>query len=110
MKKLLSFTVLFLPWIISFTLLPFSNIKISLFLLYFIFISCLFYIYISLFIYNKLKNTRINNNFNLIIIILYILNQTFNILILYYNYYLLGLFIGVLSFIPLMLFTKYYKK
>ena len=110
MKKLLSFTFLFLPWIISFILLPFSNIKPSLYLLYYIFISFLFYIYISLFIYNKLKESRINNTFNLLVLILYILNQTFNILILYYNYYFLSLFIGIFSLVSLILLNKFYNK
>lgn len=108
MKKLLSFTILFIPWIISFTLLPFSNIKITLYLLFFIFISFLFYIYISLFIYNKLKDDRLNNNFNLIIIILFIMNQSFNILVLYYNYFLLSFIVGIFSFIPLFFLKKYY--
>lgn len=108
MKKILSFTVLFIPWILSFLLLPFSNIKISFFLLYFIFISILFYFYINLFIFNKIKENY-SSNFSLLILILYILNQSFNILVLYYNYFLLSLFFGIFSFIPLVLFIKFYE-
>ena len=108
MKKLLSFTILFIPWIISFILLPFTNIKISLFLMYFFFISLLFYIYISLFIYTKLKDNRLNNNFNLTFIILFIMNQSFNILVLYYNNFLLSFVVGIFSFIPLFFLKKYY--
>lgn len=109
MKKLLSFTILFIPWIISFILLPFTNIKISLFLMYFFFISFLFYIYISLFIYNKLLEEDLSTNFILAIVILYILNQSFNILVLYYNYYLLSFIFGIFSFIPILFLYKNYK-
>ena len=108
MKKLLSYTILFTPWVISFTLLPFTKTKLSLYLLFFIFISFLFYIYISLFIYNKLKDNRLNNNFNLTFIILFIMNQSFNILVLYYNNYLLSFVVGIFSFIPLFFLKKYY--
>lgn len=108
MKKLLSFTILFIPWIISFLLLPFTNIVLSLFLMYFIFISILFYIYITLFIYNRLLEDKYNNDFNLTFIIIYILNQSFNILVLYYNYYLLSCFVGILSLFLLLFLKKYY--
>ena len=106
MKKLISFTILFLPWLLSFTLLPFSKINISCYLLYFLFVSILFYFYFNLFVYNIIKNNDINSNFILIIVILYILNQSFNILVLYYNSYFLSFIISILSFITLFLFIK----
>ena len=106
MKKILSFTILFIPWTLSFTLMPFSLSPITPFLLYYIFISLLFYIYLTLFIYNHIKYSTNINNFILFITILYILNQSFNIIVLYYNNFLLSLLIGYLSFIPLILFAK----
>lgn len=106
MKKILSFTILFIPWLLSFTLLPFSKIEINYFLLYFIFISILFYIYFNLYIYNRLKYNSLNNNFILVVLILYILNQSFNILILYYNAYFLSIVVSIISFIPILLLMK----
>jgi len=106
MKKLLTFIIFIIPWMLSFTLLPFSKITITPFLLYFIFISLLFYIYINIFIINNLIFSNLNNNLTLFVIILYILNQTFNIVVLYYNNFLLSLTCGLLSFITLLLFVK----
>jgi len=72
MKKILSFIILYIPWTLSFTLLPFSNICIIPFLVFFIFISLLYYFFINLFIFKQINYSI--HDFLLSIIILYILN------------------------------------
>ncbi len=84
MKKLLSFLIILLPWYISFFILAFINSKNS-FLLFYFSISSILYIAISYYIYNTLKNNEYKKDFLLNIVLLYLVNQSYNFLLFYYN-------------------------
>lgn len=84
MKKLLSFLIILLPWYISFFILAFINNNNS-FLLFYIGISSILYIAISYYIYNTLKNNIYKKDFLLNIVLLYLVNQSYNFLLFYYN-------------------------
>lgn len=83
MKKLLSFLIILLPWYISLIFLYLIN-KNS-FLLFYISISSIVYINISYYIYNTLKNNEYKKDFLLNIVLLYLVNQSYNFLLFYYN-------------------------
>lgn len=84
MKKMLSFVIILLPWCISFFILSLININKDFLLFYFI-LSFLFYISISTYIYNILKSNEYKKDFLLNIVLLYLINQSYNFLLFYYN-------------------------
>ncbi len=83
MKKLLSFLIILIPWYISFIFLCLINNNS--FLLFYISISSILYIAISYYIYNTLKNNEYKKDFLLNIVLLYLVNQSYNFLLFYYN-------------------------
>lgn len=83
MKKTLSFFILFIPWLFSLIFIFFNQFNI--FNFYYFFLSFIFYIFISLYFYDYLKHVEYDNNFLLNVILLYLINQSFNIFIFYYH-------------------------
>lgn len=110
MKKTISYIILYIPWLLTFILLPFKKFIFTGGIIYFILISLLFYTYITLFIYNKLKTSNISKNFLLNIVLLYFFNQVFNIFVLYKNNIILSTILASLSLLSICLLKKSYDK
>ena len=106
MKKLISFFILFIPWLFSLSIIVFNNSFYSFFYLIFIIMYFIFYIILSIHLYKKIKYNTYQENFVLYLSLLYIINQSFNLSLFYYNNILLSICLGICHII---LFIKYFK-
>jgi len=97
MKKLLSFLILFIPWNISLVIIYFNNFSLHSFI--YIIISFLLYLLLTKNLYNKIKNNLINNEFIFNISLFFIINQSFNLCLFYYNF----IFLSIILFISMII-------
>lgn len=99
MKKILSFLILFIPWNISLSIIYFSNLNFYSFI--FILISFIFYLLFTRYIFKVIKYDLVNNDFIYKLLLIYILNQSFNLCLFYYNFFILS-FVLLISMIIIL--------
>ena len=88
MKKIISFILLFIPWLFSIFFL-FYHHKIT-----YCIISIIFYFLYTLYIFKIIQNNTYNDKL-LPLCLFYIVNQSFNIVIFYYNNIILNFSLGL---------------
>ena len=100
MKKYIYFLILLFPW---YSILSFIFFKYSLntSILLFIILSSILYIFITNTLYKKIIANSINKDFLFCIYLLYILNQFFNIYVIYYKNYYISCVLGLIQIILL---------
>lgn len=96
MKKIISFLILFIPWILSLIIILNNNFNII--TITYTIISLLFYLLFSIQLYKKIKLNNYDNDFILNLCLFYIINQSFNICLFYYKFIILSimLFISII--------------
>ena len=96
MKKIISFLILFIPWILSLIIILNNNFNII--TITYTIISFLFYLLFSIQLYKKIKLNNYDNDFILNLCLFYIINQSFNICLFYYKFIILSimLFISII--------------
>ena len=104
MKKLLSFLILFIPWIISLFVIILTNLNIYSFI--FILLSLIFYIILNKYLFNIIKNDLINSDFIFNISLLYIVNQSFNLCLFYYKFIFLSFILFICNIVILFKLKK----
>ena len=97
MKKLLSFFIIFIPWLFSLFIITFN--KLNSFLIIYIIISIIVYFIFSIYLYRIIKLDEYDNNFILNTSLLFIINQSFNICLFYYK----NEFISSILFISMLI-------
>ena len=96
MKQIVSFLMLFIPWILSLIIILNNNFNII--TITYTIISLLFYLLFSIQLYKKIKLNNYDNDFILNLCLFYIINQSFNICLFYYKFIILSimLFISII--------------
>lgn len=108
MKKYISFLILFIPWLFTLFIIPFNTTINNLLCIFiFIFISLIFYFFITLFLHKLVCDNEYNKDLLLGIVLLYIFNQYFNANIFYYKNFYLSF---VLCFCQLISYLYIFKK
>ena len=108
MKKYISFLILFIPWLFTLFIIPFNNTITNL-LAIFIFISLIFFFFITLFLYKLIENNKCTKDLVLGIILLYIFIQYFNVSIFYYKNFYISFILGILQVISYLYIFKQVK-
>lgn len=106
--KYLSFLLIFIPWLFSPIIVLFVN-KINSFILFYLLLLIILYIFMTIFIYKTLYSDNYNKDFLLNVILFYISNQSFNLMIFYYNNLLSSILFSVcqiLIFVKILLNYK----
>ena len=107
MKKIISFLILFIPWLLSIFIIFLSN-PINNLLRIYIILSIIFYFIFTIFLYKKIEFNNYNNNSILYLSLFYIINQSFNIILFYYNNIMLCILLGIIMII-LYLLSIFFK-
>lgn len=108
MKKYISFLILFIPWIFTLFIIPFNN-AINNLLTIFIFLSLLFYFFISLFLYKLVEEDKYSKDLILGIVLLYIFNQYYNASIFYYKNFYVSFILCILQVISYLYIFRQIK-
>ncbi len=109
MKKIISFSILFVPWLFSIIFLPFIT-NVDFLITIYISLSIIFYFCLSLFLYNLIKYDLYNKDILLSYVLIWIITQSFNIILFYFNNYIFSLINAILLLITFKYLSYNLKK
>lgn len=109
MKKIISFSILFVPWLFSIIFLPFIT-NVDFLIIIYIILSIIFYFCLSLFLYNLIKYDLYNKDILLSYILIWIITQSFNFILFYFNNYIFSLISAILLIITFKYLSYNLKK
>lgn len=109
MKKIISFSILFLPWLFNIIFLPFIT-NVDFLIIIYISLSIIFYFCLSLFLYNLIKYDLYNKDILLSYVLIWIITQSFNIILFYFNNYIFSLINAILLLITFKYLSYNLKK
>lgn len=109
MKKIISFSILYVPWLFSIIFLPFIT-NVDFLIIIYISLSIIFYFCLSLFLYNLIKYDLYNKDILLSYVLIWIITQSFNIILFYFNNYIFSLINAILLLITFKYLSYNLKK
>ena len=109
MKKIISFSILFVPWLFSIIFLPFIT-NVDFLIIIYISLSIIFYFCLSLFLYNLIKYDLYNKDILLSYVLIWIITQSFNFILFYFNNYIFSLINVILLLITFKYLSYNLKK
>lgn len=109
MKKIISFSILFVPWLFSIIFLPFIT-NVDFLIIIYIILSIIFYFCLSLFLYNLIKYDLYNKDILLSYVLIWIITQSFNFILFYFNNYIFSLINAILLLITFKYLNYNLKK